>query len=276
GYIYQKEFSFEIPSNIVHVDNLEGVKLYENIDSLKVLKTLPHKAKLEILEIIDRNADKLQTIDLEDFLLLSENNWLRVKYNNQEGYIILDDSIQIKPKIHYFFVVHTRGLDLHLEPSVQSPIVTNIPKNTIGEILEANPDLEKHGSLEGYWFKTEYKSKVGWGFSGYIVTSLDPNYFEEKDVVYDEEIFINFLSSSEILPIYSPKKIDFKKSKIQNLNNYKILEVNYDYPLEDCSVTTNSRIIFQNLRRKEFYSNQNYYEEKILSIGEPFPENIYT
>ncbi|MCX7998343.1 MAG: hypothetical protein N3A69_05240, partial [Leptospiraceae bacterium] len=46
--------------------------------------------------------------------------------------------------------------------------------------------------------------------------------------------------------------------------------------LEDCNITTNSRVVFQNLRLKEFYSHQEYYEEKILSVGEPFPENVYT
>lgn len=279
GYIYQKEFSFETPSNLVYVDNLEGIKFYEKPNAPKPIRILPHKTKLEILDVLDYGALSLPNQETEnDFFhqVLREEIWLHVKQDSQEGYIFLDESIKIKPKVHYFFVVHSKGLNLYSEPKTDSKILINLPKNTIGEILEAIPEVEKHGNLKGYWFKTEYKSKVGWGFSGYIITSTDPSYFETKDYVYDEEIFLNFLSSTQVVNNYSPKKIDFKKSKIYSLHNYKILEVNYNFPIDDCSVTTNARVVFQNQRLKNFYSNTNYYEEKIISMGEPFPENVYT
>lgn len=278
GYIYQKEFSFETPSNLVYVDNLEGTKFYEKPNASQPIKILPHKTKLEILDVIDYNALSLQNQDssADTLPILREEIWLHVKQNTQEGYIFLDESIKIKPKVHYFFVVHSEGLNLYTEPKINSKIIINLPKNTIGEILEVIPEVEQHENLKGYWFKTEYKSKVGWGFSGYIITSTDPSYFETKDYVYDEEIFLNFLSSTQVVNNYSPKKIDFQKSKIHTFRNYKILEVNYNFPEEDCSVTTNARVVFQNQRLKNFYSNPNYYEEKIISIGEPFPENVYT
>jgi uncharacterized protein YgiM (DUF1202 family) len=285
GFITTKDFSFETPGNSVYVDSLAGVEFFENPGDLKTnYKKIPHKSKLEILQVIDYDYFKLGLSHSpnapvqENPKLPKDGIWLRVQWDNREGFVRLSEYLRLTPRAHFFMVVPANGLNLRVQPDSKSSALVNLPQNTIGEILEVNPEIQVIQKNRGFWFKTEYQNKVGWVFSGYTITSTDKSYFENKEYIRNEEWFIRYMEVGYLLEEFNSGDLDFKtlKTNRRELGDYTILEVDYGFPKEDCGITTNSRVIMQNQKKGTSYSMQGIYKERVLAVNSPLPGTVFT
>ncbi len=279
GYISQKEYSFELPSSFIYVDNLAGIEFFEKG---KIIQQIPHKTKVEIIKVLDFTNSNLEQENwkeiLTDFPSINEGIWLQVKWNLKTGFIRLSEYLRLTPRAHFFIVVPRSGLALKATPDFKSPTLSILPQNYIGEILEVNPEVHTIKNTRGFWFKTEYHSKLGWGFSGFTITSTDKSYLEDKEYVRNEEWFIHYMESSQFLETYTLSELDLSsvKNPKKEIGNYSVLEIDYGFPTEDCGVTTNSRIVFQNNKNGLKYSMQGIYKEKIRAVDFPMPGTVFT
>lgn len=286
GFISQKEYSFESPSSFVYVDSLAGVEFFEKPGDLeRKFQPIPHKAKVEILKVLDFDYSKLNPevwesvpYEIKENEAVKDGIWLHVKWEGKEGFIRLSEYLRLTPRAHFFIVVPSSGLTLRTLPDIKSPTVITLPQNSIGEILEVNPETHIIKNTRGFWFKTEYQSKVGWGFSGFTITSTDKSYLENKEYIRNEEWFIRYMESAQFLESYSLSEFDSSLVKFpkREIGNYSLLEIDYGFPPDDCGVTTNSRVVLQNNRNESHFSMQGIYREKVLAVNFPLPGTLFT
>jgi hypothetical protein len=266
GYSYSPITSMIQPEDSLFVDSLDGLGIYEKpTEKSKLLALFVHKTKLKVINI-DQGDNILRKL-----------LWAYVEGENLKGFVQLDFLSQ-EPRTYFYSIVNSAGVNLRSKPGVNSPVITVLPMNTIGEILEKSGEFEMINDSKGYWFRTDYKGKIGWIFSGYTVTSRDRRYLEDRDYIRNEEWFMRYMDTAMQVDNYSFNEKDLKdlKVKVIEKNNYEIFEINYGHSGDDCSINNNSRIVFKNKNNGKAYSIQGLYSESIISVDTPFPNTIYS
>jgi hypothetical protein len=118
----------------------------------------------------------------------------------------------------YFTVITLSGLNLRNAPSTNGRILTVIPFDGSGEILEqVSPDIIKIQGRSGFWVKVRYKNQTGFLFTGFAQTSntlqsLHSNDDERFEAQYIEDVEGNEMSKDEVLAAFKKKivhKLDY-------------------------------------------------------------------
>ena len=266
GYSYNPDIKKVIADIYQYVDSLDGLKLYEKpSEKSKIVDTVVHKSRLKIHEIDQANGT------------FKKLNWALVEGVNIMGYARLD-YLSNEPKSYFYSIVKSKGQTLRSMPGENSPVLTSLPLNHIGEILEKSSDLEINSNNKGYWFRTEFKGKMGWIFSAYTVTSLDRKYLEDRDYIRNEEWFMRYMDSAvkvENIHISDKELMSYKKESFEQ-ENFEIYQLKYPNSIDDCNVSTISRIVFRNKLNSQTFSIKGLYSEDLISLDKPFPNTIYT
>ena len=266
GYAYNPYIKTAIADIYQYVDSLDGLKVYEKpSEKSKVVDTVVHKSRLKIHEIDQANGT------------YKKLNWALVEGVNIMGYARLD-YLSSEPKSYFFSIVKSKGQTLRSMPGENSPVLTSLPLNHIGEILEKSSDLEINLNSRGYWIRTEFKGKMGWIFSAYTVTSLDRKYLEDRDYIRNEEWFMRYMDlpmKVENIHITEKELLSYKRDMFEQ-DNFEIYQLRYPNTEDDCNVGTVSKIVFKNKTNSQTFSIQGLYSEDLISLDKPFPNTIYT
>lgn len=266
GFSFSPNIKNNLPDLFLYVDSLDGLVIYEKpSEKSKKLDILVHKTRLKILEI-DQNEGKDKKL-----------SWALVEGANQIGYARLD-YLSSEPKSYFFSIVKPKGQLLRSKPGKDSPILASLPMNLIGEILEKSSELESISNKRGYWFRTEYKGKMGWIFSSYTVTSEDRKYLEDRDYIRNEEWFMRYMDSvNKVEPYYfNDKELSNTKKDVFEQGNFQVYYIRYSYADDDCTVSNISKIVFKNKITNLSYSIQGLYSEDLISLDKPFQNTVYT
>ena len=113
--------------------------------SSKIITTIPKGKTIEIVEKLN-------------------SGWYKVNYNGKTGYVSssyvsINGSTENKPSIVTEKGVTTANLNLRVEASTSSKIITTIPKGQTIEIVE---------KLNSGWYKVNYNGKTGYVSSKYV------------------------------------------------------------------------------------------------------------
>ena len=113
--------------------------------SSKIITTIPKGKTIEIVEKLN-------------------SGWYKVNYNGKTGYVSssyvsINGSTENKPSIVTEKGVTTANLNLRVEASTSSKIITTIPKGKTIEIVE---------KLNSGWYKVNYNGKTGYVSSKYV------------------------------------------------------------------------------------------------------------
>ena len=113
--------------------------------SSKIITTIPKGKTIEIVEKLN-------------------SGWYKVNYNGKTGYVSssyvsINGSTENKPSIVTEKGVTTANLNLRVEASKSSKIITTIPKGKTIEIVE---------KLNSGWYKVNYNGKTGYVSSKYV------------------------------------------------------------------------------------------------------------
>ena len=266
GFAYSPNINNSLPNLSLYVDSLDGIAIYEKpSEKSNVIDYVVHKTKLKIHEIHqEENKNK-------------KLSWALIEGANLNGYARID-YLSVEPKSYFFSIVNSKGQPMRSKPGENSPILTNLPLNHIGEILEKSSELVTHSNTKGYWFRTEFKGKMGWIFSGYAVTSVDRKYLEDRDYIRNEEWFMRYMdSSTKVEPFYyNEKDLSHSKKDVFEQGNFLIYYIRYKHSADDCTVTNISRLIFKNKVTGQYFSIQGLYSQDLISLDKPFPNTIYT
>ena len=131
--------------------------------SSKIITTIPKGKTIEIVEKLN-------------------SGWYKVNYNGKTGYVSssyvsINGSTENKPSIVTEKGVTTENLNLRVEASTSSKIITTIPKGKTIEIVE---------KLNSGWYKVNYNGKTGYVSSSYVSingsTENKPSIVTEKGV----------------------------------------------------------------------------------------------
>ena len=131
--------------------------------SSKIITTIPKGKTIEIVEKLN-------------------SGWYKVNYNGKTGYVSssyvsINGSTENKPSIVTEKGVTTANLNLRVEASTSSKIITTIPKGQTIEIVE---------KLNSGWYKVNYNGKTGYVSSSYVSingsTENKPSIVTEKGV----------------------------------------------------------------------------------------------
>jgi hypothetical protein len=266
GYSFSPNLKNTLPELFLYVDSLDGLIIYEKpSEKSKILDTLVHKSRLKILEI-DQSEGKNKKL-----------SWALVEGANQFGYARLD-YLSNEPKSYFYSIVKPKGQLLRSKPGNNSPILASLPMNLIGEILEKSTELETISNKKGYWFRTDYKGKMGWIFSSYTVTSEDRKYLEDRDYIRNEEWFMRYMDSVvKVEPYYfNEKELINSKKDVFEQGNFEIFYIRYSYADDDCTISNISKIVFRNKITNQSYSIQGLYSEDLIALDKPFQNTIYT
>ncbi len=266
GYAYNPKINPSLPNIFLYVDSLDGTTIYEKpSEKSTVVDTVVHKTKLKVHEIHQEENS------------LKKLSWALVEGVNLNGYTRID-YLSVEPKSYFYSIVNTKGQPMRSKPGENSPILANLPLNHIGEILEKSSELVTHSNTKGYWFRTEYKGKMGWIFSGYAVTSVDRKYLEDRDYIRNEEWFMRYMDSASQVDSYLYNEKEFLNAKKDTFEqgNFLIYYIRNGQVGEDCTVTNISRIVFKNKITNQTYSIQGLYSQDLISLDKPFPNTIYT
>ncbi|HNO22803.1 MAG TPA: SH3 domain-containing protein [Leptospiraceae bacterium] len=256
------------PGRIFYVDNLEGLEVYETLGpEPKQIGVVPHKGKVTILDTVFQDKDgKFNRVE-----------WAFVETEKSKGYVRLA-SLTAAPRTYYFAVMAKQGIWLRSKPEFRGQSLILLPFGTIGEILEKTGELLSAYNSRGYWFRTEYKGKTGWIFSGFTVTSTEKSYLEDRDYIRNEEWFLRYLEKPNNVEPFPFDESILEGAKVEKIEKtyYTVYNIQYGKPLDDCSVENNSRVVFVNKKTRQAYSIQGLYKEDLVSHGNPFPDSIYT
>ncbi|MCB1143972.1 MAG: SH3 domain-containing protein [Leptospiraceae bacterium] len=266
GFSYSPVLSQIRPDQYLFVDSLDGLGVYDKpSSSSNLLALIVHKTRLKVL-FIDQGNNMLKKL-----------YWAYVEGENLKGYVKID-FLSKEPRTYYYSIVSSAGVNLRSKPGLDSPVITVLPINLIGEILEKSSEKENIKGTNGYWFRTEYRGKVGWIFSGFTVTSRDKKYLEDRDYIRNEEWFMRYMDSALPVEAYSFDEKDLKDFTVDTYErgNFEIFYINYGNPREDCTVSYNSRIVFKNKLTGIAYSIQGLYAETLIHLDQPFPNTVYS
>jgi hypothetical protein len=285
GFIQNKGYTKEIPSSFLFVDDLEGVDLFSKPGSFdSQIAHLPHRSKLEIEATLDLDLlqkgfhEQLPEGISKEELVGKEGFWLYVKYEDKKGYLRYTEKLKFTPRAHFFVVVDSGGIALRSNPDIKSQSIEFLPAGTIGEILETTGESVYVKKTKGFWFKTEFKGKKGWVFSGFTVTSAERNYLEDKKYIQNDEWFLHYMESAIELERFDFREEDIKNYKTNTIlkKNYTIYLIDYGFPEEDCTVATKSRIIFKNNKTGSSHSLQGVYSEIMKATDKPLEDTLYS
>ena len=129
----------------------------------KIITTIPKGKTIEIIEKLN-------------------SGWYKVNYSGKTGYVSssyvsINGSTENKPSIVTEKGVTTANLNLRVEASTASKIITTIPKGKTIEIIE---------KLNSGWYKVNYNGKIGYVSSNYVSingsTENKPSIVTEKGV----------------------------------------------------------------------------------------------
>ncbi len=258
-----KEPNTEIqnPKQIFYINSLLGANLFEkpDLDSMVIL-SIPHAKEVVYLN---------ESVFLEGSKILLK----KIEFAGVKGYL-RNDFLSEKAEKFYFLVNSNGGLNLRENPDSNSKILKIIPAGFIGEFLNRAIDLENE---KIFWLQIEYNGQVGWIHSAFTLISSDRQNLEDRAGFGSETWFYSLYSNLEknTLEEYKYTEEDQVNLVFEKLvENYKIYFVEYPISEEDCN-SRKSRIVFQNLFSKKFYSRKSVFSEKLIETNQTLPGTVY-
>jgi uncharacterized protein YraI len=95
--------------------------------------------------------------------------WLKAKFQNETLWVSEKD-LSFQGISKFYMIVSKAGLNLRQAPGTNSAIISVIPFQTKGSILDVNNDVMEIQGRRGFWLKVDYTGKQGWVFSGFVLT----------------------------------------------------------------------------------------------------------
>lgn len=137
----------------------------------------------------------IQHGEIVEFLGFNEYDYYEVKYKDQIGFIskykLAEENEKVKFKVAVF-----SGLNLRELPNPKSKIITTLPYETVGEVLEMDKIIYTIQNKKGYWIKTTYENETGWIFSAFVFLRTEKFDFPH-DNTYGESDFYHFFTNLE-------------------------------------------------------------------------------
>lgn len=175
---------------------------------------------------------------------------------------------KIKETYEFYKTNAGSGLFLREKPTTKSKKLALLPNKTIGRILEKSKKTETIDDKTGYWFKTEYKEKTGWIFSGYTITSYDRHYLEE------EQSFLAFTEVKLDKTVADNIENNKKAKRSYQKDSYVVYDV--DKGPSDCDPDVSSNeLVFWDKKKSEYYHTTGF-RELILKKDFPLENVLYT
>lgn len=95
--------------------------------------------------------------------------WFKGRYQNETLWVSGQD-LSFNGVSKFYMIVTKAGLNLRQSASTNSAIVSVVPFETKGPILDAKNDVTEIQGRRGFWLKIDYNGKQGWVFSGFVLT----------------------------------------------------------------------------------------------------------
>lgn len=147
-------------------------------------------------------------------------------------YATFRDAFSMDLNPQRFRIVSKSGLNLRDAPNLKAKVKTVIPFLSTGTVTSVNQTIETIQGRTGYWLQVSYKDKMGWLFSGFVLTgesdeatNLRIEKFEVRQAKF-EEISINDQIKAAA-PIAEIEGVQF---------------VQYSKPADDCSTSAKIKL----------------------------------
>lgn len=193
----------------VWVMSYNGIKYYSdtNESSENELGVIPHDS------IVFTNARKYVDADI----------WLYIKYNNQNGWIILAKNMMSSEVAYGYNETMLTGetVDLYASPKENAKIVGSVPSNTTVSIKYV------HGAVLS-WYYTEYNGITGWikGTYSFVQESYNRLVLLNDTYVYEEpdgKKTSTKVEKDKIINVFGTKD---SLDKNNNIVKYALTEIN--------------------------------------------------
>lgn len=255
------EIQTEIKKDKIYINSLVGANLYEkpSLDSMIIL-SIPHAKEVIYLD---------ESLFLKDSKILLK----KIEFGGVKGFV-RNDLLSSSPEKFYYLVNSSGGLNLRENPDVNSKVIKIIPAGFIGEFLNRAIDLENE---KVFWLQVEYNGQKGWIHSAFTLISNDRQNLEDRAGFGSETWFYSLYSNLEKNSLDEYIFTEEDKMNLVNekqIENYKIFLIEYPISEEECN-SRKSRIVFQNLDSKKFYSRKSVYSEKLIESNITLTGTVY-
>ncbi|MCB1176717.1 MAG: SH3 domain-containing protein, partial [Leptospiraceae bacterium] len=248
--VYFEDFSN--PKNLEFGEKITVLKLNEDsaekyeilldgkkgkVHATKVGEKLP--SQIYVKSIFGINSDKIQIPYGKEVTLISSNKkkselYFNISYQNQELELKAINFTPKKPEL-YYFVTTRSGLNLREGPGIDKKKIVTLPYQSNGPISEIEPKLFNIQGKNGFWAKVRNENKVGWIFSGFILTSTNGDWEEylEKEKSENSGGAENNISGDDYH--FEPYSLEGKSedsTEVNSFKNYKISEHIFEAKLE--------------------------------------------
>ncbi len=95
--------------------------------------------------------------------------WFKAKFQNETLWVSEKD-LSFSGISKFYMIVTKAGLNLRQGPGTNSTIITVIPFEAKGSILDVKNDVMEIQGRRGFWLKIDHNGKQGWVFSGFVLT----------------------------------------------------------------------------------------------------------
>ncbi len=196
-------------NSTVWVMSYNGIKYYSdtNESSENELGVIPHDS------IVFTNARKYVDADI----------WLYIKYNNQNGWIILAKNMMSSEVAYGYNETMLTGetVDLYASPKENAKIVGSVPSNTTVSVKYV------HGAVLS-WYYTEYNGITGWikGTYSFVQESNNRLVLLNDTYVYEEpdgKKTSTKVEKDKIINVFGKKD---SLDKNNNIVKYALTEIN--------------------------------------------------
>lgn len=196
-------------NSTVWVMSYNGIKYYSdtNESSENELGVIPHDS------IVFTNARKYVDADI----------WLYIKYNNQNGWIILAKNMMSSEVAYGYNETMLTGetVDLYASPKENAKIVGSVPSNTTVSVKYV------HGAVLS-WYYTEYNGITGWikGTYSFVQESNNRLVLLNDTYVYEEpdgKKTSTKVEKDKIINVFGTKD---SLDKNNNIVKYALTEIN--------------------------------------------------
>ncbi len=222
----------------LQVNNIDGAEIYSDKELKNLIKKVPFAT-----EVVFKSGYNSDVYNIE--------------YDqSQKGYIKSYD-VLIKNQVEYYRILTASGLILRERPTQKSKQLDLIPLHFIGEVLGKDNQVQKISDKKGYWIYTEYNSKKGWIFSGFVAIGKNKDSLKRDSL---EETFYtlfekpNLLNSSSLKQLSLPNNLSHGNELLTN--GYTFRNVYKTKPKDECDIGENYFYLLNESKKIEFEKNE--------------------